>query len=226
MQPGSILQDFMKVMMCGSMRTLFCLFVSFMYVSAEAQSKEEFELVKKDGTISVYERWIIIPNTDPPIEAREVKGEFYFRNTIYAGLHLIQDEEKIMQWQDHVSEFKVYKQRDTTTWLEYSYHDIPWPVSDQDHLLVYTLSSPSPDVITLAFRSKVDDVIAPVRKGVTRMELSGSWKLEQIAPGKVKATYIISSKPIGIPKFLTDPIIRSNIMTTIKEYIALLEGKK
>lgn len=208
------------------MRMLFCLFVGFAYGSVEAQSKEEFELVKKDGTISVYERWITIPNSDPPVKAREVKGEFYFRNTIYAGLRLIQDEEKIMQWQDHVSEFKVYKQRDTTAWLEYSYHDIPWPVSDQDHLLVYTMSSPSPGVIMLVFKSKVDDEIAPVRKGVTRMELSGSWKLEQIAPNKVKATYRILSKPIGIPKFLTDPIIRSNIMTTIKEYIALLEGGK
>ncbi len=208
------------------MRMLFWLFVGFAYGNAEAQSKEEFELVKKDGTISVYERWITIPNTDPPIKAREVKGEFYFQNTIYAGLRLIQNEEKIMQWQDHVSEFKVYKQRDTTMWLEYSYHDIPWPVSDQDHLLVYTMTASAPGVITLTFKSKVDDGIAPVRKGVTRMELSGSWKLEQIAPNKVKATYRILSKPIGIPKFLTDPIIRSNIMTTIKEYIALLEEKK
>jgi hypothetical protein len=208
------------------MRILFYVLAGFVFGSVEAQTKEEFELVKKDGTISVYERWITIPNSDPPVKAREVKGEFYFRNTIYAGLRLIQDEEKIMQWQDHVSEFKVYKQRDTTAWLEYSYHDIPWPVSDQDHLLVYTMSAPGPGVIMLVFKSKVDDEIAPVRKGVTRMELSGSWKLEQIAPNKVKATYRILSKPIGIPKFLTDPIIRSNIMTTIKEYIALLEGGK
>jgi hypothetical protein len=208
------------------MRILFLMFVGLVSISAGAQSKEEFELVKKDGTTSVYERWITIPNSDPPVKAREVKGEFYFQNTIYAGLHLIQNEEKIMQWQDHVSEFKVYRQRDTTTWLEYSYHDIPWPVSDQDHLLIYTMAAPGPGVITLTFKSKVDDGVAPVRKGVTRMELSGSWKLEQIAPNKVKATYRILSKPIGIPKFLTDPIIRSNIMTTIKEYIALLEEKK
>ena len=55
------------------------------------------------------------------------------------------------------------------------------------------------------------------------MVLSGSWKWEQIAPGKTKVTYRILSKPIGIPKWLTDPIIRSNIMTTIEEYVALLE---
>jgi hypothetical protein len=125
-----------------------------------------------------------------------------------------------------VSEFEVYKQPDTTFWFEYSYHDIPWPVSDQDHLLVYTLSAPGPGVLMLNFQSKVDDVLAPVRKGVTRMQLSGSWKLEQISQNRVKVTYRILSRPIGIPKFLTDPIIRSNIMTTIEEYIALLEPKK
>jgi hypothetical protein len=56
--------------------------------------------------------------------------------------------------------------------------------------------------------------------------LIGSWRLEQVAPGKTRATYRILSKPIGIPKFLTDPIIRNNMMTTIREYIALLEPGK
>ncbi|SKC48890.1 SRPBCC family protein [Ohtaekwangia koreensis] len=209
------------------MRICVWLFFSLTGFHVHAQTeKEEFELVKKDGTISIYERWINLPNANPPVKAREVKGEFFFNNTIYAGLRLIQDEKRIMQWQSHVSEFEVYKQPDTTFWFEYSYHDIPWPVSDQDHLLVYTLSAPSPGVLMLNFQSKVDDVLAPVRKGVTRMQLSGSWKLEQISQNRVKVTYRILSRPIGIPKFLTDPIIRSNIMTTIEEYIALLEPKK
>jgi hypothetical protein len=210
-----------------SMRICVWLFFSLIGFHVHAQTeKEEFELVKKDGTISIYERWINLPNANPPVKAREVKGEFFFNNTIYAGLRLIQDEKRIMQWQNHVSEFEVYKQPDTTFWFEYSYHDIPWPVSDQDHLLVYTLSAPGPGVLMLNFQSKVDDVLAPVRKGVTRMQLSGSWKLEQISQNRVKVTYRILSRPIGIPKFLTDPIIRSNIMTTIEEYIALLEPKK
>jgi hypothetical protein len=209
------------------MRICVWLFFSLIGFHVHAQTeKEEFELVKKDGTISIYERWINLPNANPPVKAREVKGEFFFNNTIYAGLRLIQDEKRIMQWQNHVSEFEVYKQPDTTFWFEYSYHDIPWPVSDQDHLLVYTLSAPGPGVLMLNFQSKVDDVLAPVRKGVTRMQLSGSWKLEQISQNRVKVTYRILSRPIGIPKFLTDPIIRSNIMTTIEEYIALLEPKK
>jgi hypothetical protein len=191
---------------------------------SSSQDKEGFVLVKKDGAISVFERWITFPNSDPPIEAREVKGEFFFNNNMFAGLNLLQNESKIQEWQKHVSEFKVYPQNDTSTWLEYSYHDIPWPVSDQDHFLQYKIDKIVPGKsVFLTFESKEMPSIAPVRKGVTRMELSGSWTLEQIGPYRTKATYRILSKPIGIPKWLTDPIIRNNIVTTIEEYVALLE---
>lgn len=204
--------------------TFFIVIQLVSIVFSYGQDNEGFVLVKKDGTTTIYERWITFPNSDPPIEAREVKGEFFFNNTMFAGLNLIQDEKKIQEWQKHVSEFKVYPQRDTMSWLEYSYHDIPWPVSDQDHLLKYTILEVIPGKsVFIAFESRENETLAPVRKGVTRMELSGSWKWEQISPGKTKVTYRILSKPIGIPKWLTDPIIRSNIMTTIEEYVALLE---
>ncbi|MBL0745370.1 hypothetical protein [Chryseolinea lacunae] len=202
-----------------------CFALSFNLAAQDKdKDKEGFTVVKKDGTITIYERWITYPGSEPPIKAREVKGEFFFHNTIFAGLHLIQDEKKIKDWQSHVSEFKVYPQPDTATWLEYSYHDIPWPVSDQDHFLEYKLTELIPGrKLFVTFNSKPNETLAPKRDGVTRMQLSGSWTLEQIGPNHVKVIYRILSKPIGIPKFLTDPIIRSNIMTTIEEYVALLE---
>lgn len=201
------------------------LFLLLACTQALAQDKDGFTLVKKDGGVSIYERWITFPASDPPVKAREVKGEFYFNNTIFAGLHLIRDEKKIKEWQGHVAEFKVYPQgQDTTVWLEYSYHDIPWPVSDQDHFLEYKVVETIPmRKLFITFESRVNETLAPKRDGVTRMKLSGSWTLEQIGPKQVKVTYRILSMPIGIPKFLTDPIIRSNIMTTIEEYVALLE---
>lgn len=199
------------------------LIVRILPLQSQDQDKEGFVLVKKDGKISIYERWITFPKSDPPIEAREVKGEFFFDNTIDVGLTLIQDEKKIKQWQSHVSEFKIYPQSDPRSWLEYSYHDIPWPVSDQDHFLKYSILENTPNRIFLVFESRKNETLAPVRKGVTRMFLSGSWTWEQISPYTTKATYRILSKPIGIPKWLTDPIIRKNIMTTIEEYIALAE---
>ncbi|HZB13759.1 MAG TPA: hypothetical protein VE467_12055 [Chryseolinea sp.] len=203
--------------------SILFIFYLLSIVICRGQDKDGFVVVKKAGTTTIYERWITFPNSDPPIQAREVKGEFYFRNTMFAGLNLIQNEQKVQDWQNHVSEFKIFLQPDTMNWMEYSYHDIPWPVSDQDHLLRYTIHEFIPEKsLFITFESRENATLAPVRKGVTRMHLSGSWKWEQLSPCETKATYRILSKPIGIPKWLTDPIIRSNIMTTIEEYISLL----
>jgi hypothetical protein len=189
-----------------------------------AQDKEGFELIKEEDNIHIYERWINFPKSNPVVKAREVKSEFFVNNTIYAALHLIKNESKIQDWQSHVSEFKVYPQIDTTTWFEYSYHDIPWPVSDQDHYLIYKLNVIEPGkILLIAFESRTNAKVAPIREDVARMGLAGSWKLERISNRKTKVTYRIISMPSSIPKFFTDPVIRRNMMSTIKSYIGLLE---
>lgn len=208
------------------MRISIWLLYSLGTLTAMGQEKEDFKLVKKDERIFIYERWTIFPKSNPPTKAREVKTEFTLIANLYDGLHLIQNESKIQDWQNHVSEFKVYKQRDTTTWFEYSYHNIPWPVSDQDHFLQYHLTVLKPNNLFVTFQSKVDAVLCPVREGVDRMDLSGSWQFEQLTPSKLKVTYRILSMPSSIPKFLTDPIIRNNMMSTITSYMEILEHKK
>lgn len=208
------------------MKVMLLLALVFSTIINTKGQTAEFVLVKEEGNISIYERWITFPKSNPPIDAREVKSEFYFNNTAAAGVALLQNEDKIQLWQHHVSEFKVYPQKDTSQWFEYSYHDIPWPVSDQDHYLIYEFGPAKKNTIFITFESRGDDLNAPVRKGVTRMTLSGSWTFEQVTPKQCKATYRILSKPMNIPKFLTDPIIRNNMMTTIQRFIAIMEGRK
>jgi hypothetical protein len=197
------------------------LFSTFSIVASVAQEKDDFLLVKKDGTIAVYERWITYPGAS--YTAREVKGEFYFENTQSAGLALLQDETRIKRWQSHVSKFNVHLGSNKHTWKEYSYHDIPWPVSDQDHFLEYRIQTSNDSVLHIEFASVEDLKLAPLQKGVTRMELLGSWTFQKIDSLKTKATYRIISKPLNIPKFLTDPVVRNNMMTTIKSFIQELE---
>src|SRR5436190_12984850 len=85
-----------------------------------------FVLVKKEANIFIYERWVTFPKSDPLVDAREVKGEFYYDGTVQDGVNLLQNEQQIRKWQSHVTEFKVYKKTDST-WIEYAYLDIPWP---------------------------------------------------------------------------------------------------
>jgi hypothetical protein len=193
----------------------------FLFFEGHSQDSP-FVLVKKEDNVFIYERWIKFPKSNPPVDAREVKGEFHFSNSIAEAVRLLQDERRIQQWQSHVSKFEVFKTKDSTQWYEYSYHDIPWPVSDQDHLLHYQMTRNNSGEIFIIFESIRDEKLAPIKQGVTRMHLSGSWTFQAVNDGQVKATYRILSMPLAIPKFLTDPIIRNNMMTTIQEFIGLM----
>lgn len=213
------------------MKTVFLslILVSISLRAFSQTAEPDFELVRenKEERITIYERWITFPGSQPPIKAREVKGDFFIRTTIPQALALLKNEKKIYQWQSHVSEFKVYVTSDSTTWDEYSYHDIPWPVSDQDHFLEYTIQPDSgPEKLFIIFKSKVNRIVAPVRDDATRMELYGTWMFEKLTDTEIRASYTILSKPMNIPRIFTDPVIRSNLMSTIKSYIGILEGRE
>jgi hypothetical protein len=192
-------------------------------VFAQTGTHDGFELVRKDDNVFVYERWITFPKSNPAISAREVKSEFYINGTIAEALALMKDESQIKLWQKHVSEFKVYPVTDSL-WYEYSYHDIPWPVSDQDHFLQYKIDDPeNADGMFITFETVKNTTLAPVRKGVSRMTLAGSWYLQALPDGRIKITYRILSMPSNIPRFFTDPVIRNNLMSTVEAYIGIIE---
>lgn len=200
---------------------LLVIVVGTVYGQSGPEGEEGFSVVKSKDNITISERWIAFPKTNPPVEAREVKGEFYAACDIQEALTLLKDESRIKQWQSHVSKFKVYPQTDST-WFEYSYHDIPWPVSDQDHFLIYKVEDMQKDQrIFITFES-VAHKFAPVTDDADRMTLAGSWLYERES-GRTKITYRILSMPSSIPRIFTDPVIRSNMMTTIQSYIKLLE---
>lgn len=193
-------------------------------VFGQTGTHDGFELVRDEDSIRVFERWVTFPKSHPPVTAREVKSEFFISTTIADALALIRDQERVPLWQSHVSEFRVYPDSDSL-WYEYSYHDIPWPVSDQDHYLQYAIRDPvESDGLFITFETLRNKKRAPLRKGVSRMTLSGSWYFQKIAPGRIKVTYRILSMPGSLPRIITDPVIRSNLMRTVRAYIDILES--
>ena len=212
--------------MLENLRIGLCIFglcTAFGSTFAQTGTHDGFELVRDEANIRVYERWVTFPKSDPPIIAREVKSEFYVKGTVDDALSLIRDESKIAAWQKHVSEFKVYPHKDSV-WYEYSHHDIPWPVSDQDHFLEYRIENPPVANGTfVTFQTVANNHLAPEKSGASRMTLAGSWYFEKTADDKIKITYRILSMPGNRPRFITDPVIRNNLMSTVKAYIKIME---
>lgn len=184
------------------------------------QTPVEFTLINEENGVSLYERWITIDNSDKPIKTREVMLKFVVKGSIYSVLELIKDARRAKDWQTSLHEYKVINKRDTTIWEAYAHHNVPWPVSDQDHHLLYRLEDHSPNAMFISFES-VDDI--PEKSGVMRIHIRGSWKLERLSKATTKVTYTILSKPANLPRAITDPIVRSNMFKTMRSFIQLLE---
>lgn len=207
------------------MKTLILPVLALISMSAFCQDPEGFVLVKSDPPFEVYERWVDFPGKKPVVTSRELKSEATIRTTIYEVLAVLRDETLVKEWQSHVSEYKIYRKQDTSSWNVYSRHDVPWPVDDQDSYMEYNVTEIQPgQELFINFKSRVDHNVAPEHDDITRIELVGSWKLVQVSPELVKVTYRIQSAPKGhLPRMLIDPFIRSNLLSTIKSLKELVE---
>lgn len=206
-------------------KILLLFFVSAPLWVFSQQDPEGFIMVKSDPPFEVHERWVEFPGKKPVVTSRELKSEFITYASIYEILYLIKDEQQAKDWQSHVSEYKVYPKPDTTYWEVYSRHDVPWPVSDQDFFLEYKLTEVRPNLeLFIYFKSRVDPKMAPVNDDANRIELVGSWKLEQVSPEQARITYRIQSAvPSKLPRMIVDPVIRNNLLSSIRGLKELAE---
>jgi hypothetical protein len=208
------------------MKKILCIFFSVASLTVFSQRDPEgFVLVKSDPPFEVHERWVEFPGKTPAVTSRELKSEFTTYATIYEVLALIKNEDQAKAWQSHIAEYKIYHRPDTNSWDVYSRHDVPWPVSDQDFFMEYKMTEVRPDEeLHINFKSRVDHKLAPVRNDANRVELIGSWKIVQMSPEQVKVTYRIQSVPgTNLPRMIIDPVIRNNILSSIKSLKELAE---
>lgn len=201
---------------------LLCVLVSTTF--AFGQDKDGFVLVKSEPPIELHERWVEFPDKKPAVQSRELKTEFTVKAPIHKVISVIQDESQVRAWHAHIRDYKIYRKPDTTAWEEYSCHDIPWPLSDQDTFLEYKLNEIVPgSEYFIAFKSRVDKR-APVYDNINRVELVGSWQFTLIEPNVVKVIYRVQSAPAtNVPRLIVDPVIRNNLVASIRSLTEIVE---
>ncbi len=189
----------------------------------QSADPEGFVLVRNEPPIEMHERWVPYPGKTPTIISRELKTEFVVRASIPKIMQVLRDEAAIQTWQPHVSEFRIHARPDTMMWDEYSRHDLPWPVSDQDSFMEYRVTEIRPgQEYLIVFQSRIDPKLAPVQKDANRIELHGSWHIEQLSPEEVRVSYRVQSVPGAIPRMIADPVIRGNLVSSMTALYELL----
>ena len=177
-----------------------------------------FVLVKEEHGIALYERWY---NVKPDQQAREIKATFRVKAEADDAAGLIKDESRGKQWNKKTAEYKVVPENENI-WLAYILYDLPWPVSNQDCVLRYSRDFAG-DSVVIKFK-ETDHPDFPVNKRVQRIPaISGKWVFNEDVSGISVEYYITTTPSSTLPSWITDPVIRSNLIETLQAFRSLLE---
>jgi hypothetical protein len=179
----------------------------------------DFVLVKENDGISIYERWLTIK---PDQQAREIKATFLLRARPNEAVALIKDESRGRQWNKNTRAYKIISQNDNN-WFGYIQYDLPWPVSNQDCVLQYNQNY-SGNSLRVEFHEARHPSF-PIQKRIQRIpEINGRWIFTETEMGVAVEYYISTTPSTTLPGWLTDPIIRNNLIETLQVFREILEG--
>lgn len=198
------------------------LLVTFFASGQTSPPKDDYEVVRQDEKVFLYEHWADFPGTTT--KARGLKVVFTAATTPEKMLKVITEESKLKEWQKNLGEFKSYpKNKNDTAWHVYTWYKMPWPLTDQDYFAKYKVLEKTVNRIVLTFEPAINDQVVPKREKIDRMRAYGKWILEKTTTGKTKVTYFITGEPINMPRAVTDNIVRNNFMSTMNTLITVAE---
>lgn len=189
-------------------------------LSVDEHDTADYTLVKKSNGIELYEKWDSI---DSETYAREVKAVFTVDTDLKSAAQLLQDQTKGKRWNKASSAYKILKEDDH--WVSYIQYDLPWPVRNQDCVLRNTENYVGDSVLTIEFKSVIHSSF-PARTNVERIDkVIGKWIFTK-TPAGTQVEYFITTTPSKIlPAWVTDPIIRNNLLNTLIEFRAILDKR-
>lgn len=179
----------------------------------------DFVHVKSSGDIDLYERWYYL-NADQ--RAREIKATLMIRTEPYAAAALIKDESRGRAWNPNVKTYRVVP-GDEMSWVSYIEYNLPWPVSNQDCVLQYTLRDCG-ESFEINFRNTEHPMFPPQKRVERIPDIRGKWILTSSDKGILVEYYITTTPSSTLPSWLTDPIIRNNLLETMASFRKILEG--
>ncbi len=187
---------------------------------AQASNGNNFEFLFKENNISLYERWILNASGQ---SVRELQAVFYVQSDMNTIEQVLKSAYLGKKWNLNASDYAVRSQSKANEWVTYVRYDLPWPMDDQDGCLSYSSNRISNNAMEIKFQS-TDHKDFPHVKGVQRITgIKGKWLVEKVG-NEWKITYNISSNPSSsIPRYISDPFVRNNLIETLSEFRQLVK---
>lgn len=184
-----------------------------------AQGEAKYVFIKKSNNISLFYRWIELPDKR---KVRELKAELDISASPEQIIATLRDEKVALNWLKGASEVKSVGSPGQNLWHTYIQYDIPWPLSNQDCIIRYNLESSNKQyMINMTGLPKY----IPEKEGITRIQhLQGSWIIVPTNRNVCKVFYsVFSNQEPTFPRWITDPIIQGNLISTMEAFRTTVE---
>lgn len=189
------------------------LFLGFTRPHFQTHQVSAFTLVDEEDGIKLYERWHSPESGEP---YRELKAVVMVQAEPSEMVKALQTERIAPRWMQHVEAFNYLNSGQKNQWHTYVKYGMPWPMRDYDCVLLFQQTTLSTGAIRVVFESDQLQQYPP-NNGVERLgQLAGSWHFKPQVNGRSEVTHhVMTKKPSNLPRMVIDPIVRSNLITTM-----------
>lgn len=163
-----------------------------------------WEMVDQDEILTIYERWITLPDGR---KTRERKGEFYTDRHSGEILPLVSSASGIKHWMRGVEESREIDLPQTGNKTVYILFDAPWPFKNRDLITeIRTIDNCDEGCTNIFFSARGD--MLPENKNIIRMHSYEShWQLSSTSNGMTKVSFsaYTDTEPV-VPRWIQDPV--------------------
>lgn len=139
--------------------------------------------------------------------------------------HVLMNSDKYSHIFPDTEELKIIEREGSTSLVQYSRTDAPWPVEDRDGVYEMVFIDREDGGFITKSRALPDRL--PEKEGVVRIKQSNSyWRVIPISPGKLRVEYEVAAEPEGnIPDWLANAAITEIPFSTMKNLRAVVEQR-
>ena len=180
-----------------------------------------YTLVRSDQNISIYTKWIPLNET---ISTRKVKAVFSCSAGVDDVVALVANDAAVTRWMSNVAAFSRLKNVSDREWYSYIRYGLPWPLSDQDCIVRYTVER-SPEGKSARIFVEGMPVYLPANEGVSRIShLECEWVIYKTGDNRVLIEYSQYSKqPPKFPRKITDPLVQKALIRSLASFRSIVE---
>lgn len=170
-----------------------------------SSSDTGWKMVEQDETLTIFERWISLPDGRT---TRERKGVFYTDKPSDDIVPLLSNASGIKGWMHGVEDSRELYAHRVNDKMVYILFDVPWPFKNRDMIAeIRTYNNCDNGCAEVFFTAKRN--ILPEYSNIVRMHsYEAHWKITPVPNGTTKVSFSAYSEtnPVA-PRWIQDPVM-------------------